>query len=51
MGIDGYLILDLTEKDIEEELNVKTKLHLKKIIKAIKILNEYSVYLRENFNQ
>lgn len=35
MGVDGYLILDLEEEDIEEELQIKTKLHRKKFIKAI----------------
>lgn len=35
MKIDGYLILDLEEKEIEEELLITKKLHKKKIFNAI----------------
>lgn len=47
MGVDGLLILDLEEKDIEEELQISTKLHRKKIIKAIEVLREYTKYLKD----
>lgn len=48
MGVDGYLILDLEEKDIEEELQIKTKLHRKKIQKAIEVLKEYTTFLKQH---
>lgn len=35
MAIDGLLILDLTEEDLLEELNISTKLHRRKILKGI----------------
>jgi hypothetical protein len=35
MAIDGLLILDLTEEDLSEELNISTKLHRRKILKGI----------------
>lgn len=38
MGVDGYLILELTEDDLKEELKITTKLHLKKFVKAIEVL-------------
>ena len=38
LKIDGYLILDLTEDDLEGELQVSVKLHRKKIMKAIQEL-------------
>lgn len=38
LKIDGYLILDLTEEDLEGELQVTVKLHRKKIMKAIQEL-------------
>lgn len=47
MGVDGYLILDLEENDIEEELQIKTKLHRRKIMKAIEVLREYTKFLKE----
>ena len=46
MGVDGYLILDLTEDDIEVELKIKTKLHRRKIIKAINVLKKYREYMK-----
>lgn len=39
MRIDGLLILELEEDDIEKELKINIKLHRRKIIKAIKLLN------------
>lgn len=47
MGVDGYLILDLEENDIEEELQIKVKLHRWKIMKAIEVLREYTNYLKD----
>ena len=47
MGVDGYLILDLEEQDIVEELQISVKLHRKKIMKAIEVLREYTTYLKE----
>lgn len=38
LRIDGYLILDLTEDDLEGELQVSVKLHRKKLMKAIEEL-------------
>lgn len=49
MGVDGYLILELDEEEVEQELQITTKLHRKKIMKAIDLLKEYTVYLKENF--
>ena len=34
MAIDGYLILELTEEDLEAEMGVTIKLHRKKLIKG-----------------
>ena len=50
MGVDGYLILDLTEEDIEEELDIKTKLHRRKILKGIEVLKGYATYLKQKQN-
>ena len=47
MSIDGLLILDITEEDLENEVRVPIKLHRKKIIKAIDVLKEYNNYLNE----
>lgn len=47
MRVDGLLILDLEETDIEEELNIKVKLHWRKIIKALEILKSYDDFLRQ----
>ena len=51
MGIDGLLILELEESDIEEELRIKTKLHRKKIMKALDLLKEYTDYLKKMFEK
>ncbi len=48
MGVDGLLILDLEEADIEEELRITTKLHRKKIMKAVAMLKDYTTYLKNN---
>lgn len=45
MRVDGLLILDLEESDIEDELNIKVKLHWRKIIKALEILKSYEDFL------
>lgn len=45
MKIDGYLILDLEDNDLENELQIAKKLHRKKILKAISLLKEYNIYL------
>lgn len=34
MAIDGYLILELTEEDLEAEMGVTVKLHRRKLIKG-----------------
>ena len=40
MKVDGYLILDLTDEDMKEELNIQSKLHRKKLINAINELKK-----------
>lgn len=45
LKIDGYLILDLTDQDLEEELKIASKLHRKKLLKAIGTLREYNEFL------
>ena len=45
-AIDGYLILDLEEKDIKEELKITKKLHIKKFVKAIKVLKEFAEFVK-----
>ena len=47
MSVDGLLILELTEEDLEKEIQIPVKLHRKKIIKAIDLLRQYDGYLRE----
>lgn len=47
MSVDGLLILELTEEDLENEIQIPVKLHRKKIIKAIELLRQYDSYLRE----
>lgn len=41
MKVDGLIILDLSEEELLTELDIKTKLHRKKFIKAIGLLKEY----------
>lgn len=45
MKIDGLLILELGEEDLETELKITKKLHRRKILKAISILQEYNDFL------
>lgn len=40
LSVDGYIILDLTEEDLEGELNVSVRLHRKKLLKAIEELRQ-----------
>lgn len=47
MSIDGLLILELTEEDLETELQINIKLHRKKIVKAIDVLKQYDNYLHQ----
>lgn len=47
MGIDGYLILELEDDDIRNELKIKNNLHVKKILKAIVKLKKYSEYFKQ----
>jgi pSer/pThr/pTyr-binding forkhead associated (FHA) protein len=47
MKIDGLLILELSEEELTEELKIATKLHRKKILKAIEVLKEYQNYFRD----
>jgi len=44
--VDGYLILELEEEDVIEELKITKKLHRKKIMKAIEILKEYQEQIK-----
>ena len=45
MSVDGFLILELTEEDLETELSIIKKLHRKKIVKAIQQLHRYNEFL------
>jgi len=47
MKVDGLLILELKEEELLEELKIEIKLHRKKIIKAIELLQEYHAYFKE----
>ena len=49
MSIDGWLIFEIEEDDLVNDLKVNTKLHRKKIMKGINILKEYKAYIRNNF--
>lgn len=54
MKIDGLIILDIDESDLELELKIVKKLHRKKILKGVQILKEFQKYLlskRENDSQ
>ena len=46
MSIDGWLIFEIEEVDLTEDLNVNTKLHRRKIMKGITMLKEYKQYIR-----
>lgn len=41
MKIDGLIILDLTKEELENDLGIKTHLHLKKMILSLEILKQY----------
>lgn len=41
MRIDGLMIFELEEQDIEQELKINIKLHRRKIVKALELLKEY----------
>lgn len=48
MRIDGLIILELTETELQEELKIVTNLHRKKILKAIEVLKEYHEHLKDH---
>ena len=48
MSIDGWLIFEIEEDDLINDLKVETKLHRKKIMKGINMLKEYKTYVRNN---
>ena len=48
MKIDGLIILELDDSELLEELKIATKLHRKKILKAIELLIQYHAYLKED---
>ena len=48
--IDGYLILELEESDLKEELEISKKLHVKKLLKGIQILKSYTEFLDNSQN-
>lgn len=47
MRIDGLMIFELLEDDIEQELKIKVKLHRRKIVKALELLKEYQKFLQQ----
>ena len=47
MKIDGYIILELEESDLEQELGITLRLHRKRIMKGLEILKDYQRYLIE----
>lgn len=49
MSIDGWLIFEIEEDDLINDLRVVTKLHRKKLMKGIQMLKEYKSYIRNNF--
>lgn len=50
MSIDGWLIFEIEEDDLINDLQIKTKLHRKKIMKGIEILKEYKRYIKNNYS-
>ena len=50
MKVDGLIILELIESELLEELKITTKLHRKKILKAIELLQQYHAYLKESYD-
>lgn len=51
MSIDGWLIFEIEEDDLISDLQIKAKLHRKKIMKGIKMLKEYKTYIRNNLTK
>lgn len=51
MSIDGWLIFEIEEEDLINDLKVNTKLHRKKIMKGIKMLQEYKLYIRNSYTK
>lgn len=43
LGVDGWIILDLDEEDLENDLQISIKLHRKKILKG--------AFTKPNFNE
>ena len=48
MSIDGWLIFEIEEDDLATDLKISKKLHRKRILKGIKILQEYKIYIRNH---
>jgi hypothetical protein len=51
MSIDGWLIFEIEEEDLVNDLKVSKKLHRKKIMKGIQILKDYKVYIRNHLTR
>ena len=45
MEVDGLIILEIDENDLEQDLKIVKKLHRKKILKGVQILIEFQEYL------
>ena len=48
MSIDGWIIFDIEEDDLINDLKISKKLHRKKIMKGIQILRDYKLYIRNH---
>jgi hypothetical protein len=48
MSIDGWLIFEIEEDDLINDLKVDAKLHRKKIMKGINMLKEYKTYVHNH---
>lgn len=51
MSIDGWLIFEIEEEDLVNDLKISKKLHRKKIMKGIEMLKEYKMYVRNNLTK
>lgn len=51
MSIDGWLIFEIEEDDLVNDLRISKKLHRKKIMKGIEILKDYKIYLNNHFTK
>lgn len=51
MSIDGWLIFEIEEEDLVNDLRISKKLHRKKIMKGIEILKEYKLYFHSHFTK